>query len=313
VRLTGACFFRVEASTPWWAEVPEAAAVRPTVLPRAQHLVSYHVITEGRCWAGLRDGPGLWVEAGDTVLVPHGDCYGLSTEPRAFGDQPIEVSRSFFRQMAAHELPLTLCAGGGGPGGVGVICGFLGCDAAPFNPVLTMLPRLVRVPPPPAGTTDRLAQLVDFALAESRGGAGSACVLARVGELLFVEVVRRYVRSLPPDRQGWLSGLRDPLVGRALALLHQQPARSWTLEALAREAGLSRTALAERFDHFVGHPPMQYLARWRMQLAARRLGDDDAKVAAVALEVGYDSEAAFSRAFKKLVGVSPAAWRRRHA
>jgi AraC-like DNA-binding protein len=272
------------------------------------------VITEGRCWAGLRDGTGLWVEAGDTVLVPHGDCYALSTEPRPVGGQPIEVSRTFFRQMVAHELPLTLCAGGGGPAGVSVICGFLGCDAAPFNPVLAMLPRLVRVPSPPAETGDRLGQLVDFALAESRGrGAGSDCVLTRVGELLFVEVVRRYVRSLPPGGQGWLSGLRDAHVCRALGLLHQQPARSWTLEALAHEAGASRTTLAERFAHFVGQPPMQYLARWRMQLAARRLADGEAKVAAVAFEVGYDSEAAFSRAFKKLVGVSPAAWRRRQA
>lgn len=314
VRLTGACFFRVEASSPWWAEVPDAEAVRPTVLPRAHHLVSYHVITEGRCWAGLRDGTGLWVEKGDTVLVPHGDCYALSTAPRAVGDQPIEVSRTFFRQMVAHELPLTLCAGGGGPGGVGIICGFLGCDAAPFNPVLAMLPRLVRVPPPPSGATDRLAQLVDFALAESRdSAAGSECVLARVGELLFVEVLRRHARSLPPGGQGWLSGLRDPLVCRALGLLHQHPARPWTLEALAHESSVSRTTLAERFTHFVGQPPMRYLARWRMQLAARRLADGEAKVAAVAFEVGYDSEAAFSRAFKKLVGVAPAAWRRRHA
>lgn len=314
VRLTGACFFRIEASSPWWAEVPDAEAIASTILPRTQHLVSYHVLTAGRCWAGLADGSGLWVEAGDVVLIPHGDCYALSTEPRPVGDQPVEVSRAFFRQLAARELPLTIREGEGGPGGVEVICGFLGCDALPFNPVLTMLPRLVRVAAPAAPSADRLAQLVDFALAESRAPSdGSDCVLLRISELMFVEVVRRYVQSLPPGEAGWLAGLRDPLVSRALGLLHQQPAKAWTLEVLARETGLSRSALAERFAHYVGQPPMQYLMRWRLQLAARLLADGAAKVSAVGYDVGYDSEAAFSRAFKKAVGVSPAAWRKRVA
>jgi AraC-like DNA-binding protein len=312
VRLTGASFFRVEASSPWWAEVPDASAIGPTILPRAQHLVSYHVIVTGRCWAGLADGTGFWVEGGDVVVIPYGDCYGLSTEPREVGAQPFEISRAFFQQLAARELPLTIRGGGGGPDGVTVICGFLGCDALPFNPILTMLPRLLRVPAPLDRGTDRLGSLVEFALAESRErGAGSDCVLLRVSELMFVEVVRRYVRSLPPDATGWLVGLRDPVVGRALGLLHRQPARPWTLDALAREAGTSRSALAERFSHLVGQPPMLYLTRWRMQLAARLLADSAAKVGAVAFDVGYDSEAAFSRAFKKTVGVSPARWRSR--
>jgi AraC-like DNA-binding protein len=130
---------------------------------------------------------------------------------------------------------------------------------------------------------------------------------------MFVEVVRRYLASLPAEQTGWLAGLRDPMIGRALTLLHERPAEAWTLEALARDVGLSRSALAGRFAHFVGHPPMHYLTRWRMQVAARLLADGVAKVSAVAREVGYDSEAAFSRAFTKATGVPPATWRRRYA
>lgn len=310
VRLTGACFFRVEASAPWWAEVPAADAIASCILPRVQHLVSYHVVTAGRCWAGLARGAGIWLEEGDILVIPHGDGYALSTAPGQVGKQPIDAARDFFKRLAAHELPLTIREGGGGRAGVKVICGFLGCDALPFNPILTMLPRLLRVPAPRGHTAGRLAQLVDFALAESHEqGAGSDCVLLRISELMFVEVMRSYVRSLPAEETGWLAGLRDPLVCRVLGLLHRQPAQAWTLETLAREAAVSRSVLAERFAHFVGQPPMQYMTRWRMQVAARRLADGAVKVGAVGLEVGYDSEAAFSRAFKKAVGISPAAWR----
>jgi AraC-like DNA-binding protein len=216
----------------------------------------------------------------------------------------------FFRLLAARRLPPTIIEGGGGPGGVHVVCGFLGCDATPFNPILYTLPRLLHLRGAGAAGGDRLKALVDFALAEAGDGRpGGDCVLLRISELMFVEVVRRHVAGLGPGQTGWLAGLRDPQVGRALRFLHQDPARAWTVEGLARAAGLSRSALAERFAHFFGQPPIQYLTRWRMQVAARLLADGEAKVQAVALEVGYDSEAAFSRAFKKELGVPPAAWR----
>lgn len=182
----------------------------------------------------------------------------------------------------------------------------------PFNPILATLPPLVhlRPPRPPAG--DRLSQLIEFALTESsEKRAGSDCVLLRISELMFVEMVRRYLTALPPEQTGWLAALRDPSVGRALRLLHRAPSRAWTVDDLAKQAGLSRSALSERFTSVLGQAPMQYLTRWRMQVAARLLTDAVAKVSAVALEVGYDSEAAFSRAFKKAVGVPPARWRDR--
>jgi AraC-like DNA-binding protein len=194
---------------------------------------------------------------------------------------------------------------------VHLVCGFLGCDAHPFNPVLAALPRLVHLRRLSGPDADRLGHLIDFALAESRARhAGGDCVLLRLSELMFVEVVRRHLAALPPDRIDWLAGLKDQVVGVALALLHNQPTLAWSLERLAKDVGVSRSTLAARFTEFVGQPPMQYLARWRMQLAARLLAEG-AKVSAVALDVGYQSEAAFSRAFKRMVGAPPALWRQR--
>jgi len=188
------------------------------------------------------------------------------------------------------------------------VCGFLGCDARPYNPLLAALPRVIRISDHSGGT---LAAYVQFALAESKepriGGQG---VLGRLSELMFVDVVRRYLETLPADRTDWLAGLRDPFVGRALAALHRHPARGWTIESLARNVGLSRSALAERFTLFVGQPPMQYLTNWRMQLAANHLLSGTDSVAVIANHVGYESEAAFSRAFKKAVGAPPSQWRK---
>ena len=133
----------------------------------------------------------------------------------------------------------------------------------------------------------------------------------RLSELIFVETIRRHLSTIPPEQTGWLAGLKDEVVGKAVVLLHQQPSKPWTLASLAKEVGASRSALAERFTKVVSHPPMAYLAQWRMQLAAQMLSDGTRKISAVALEVGYDSEAAFSRAFKRAAGVAPTAWRDR--
>jgi AraC-like DNA-binding protein len=191
-----------------------------------------------------------------------------------------------------------------------VICGFLGCDARPFNPLLSTLPRVIHVPrrSPEDGV---LENLVKLALSESSNrSAGGEAVLARLSELLFVEVVRRYLSALPPENVGWLAGLRDPSIGGALGRLHHRPAHDWSLDELSREVGVSRSVLAERFTHFVGVAPMQYLAQWRMQLAATLLSSTSMSLSEIAEQVGYGSEAALSRAYKRWVGVAPADWRR---
>jgi AraC-like DNA-binding protein len=285
------------------------------ILPRAQHVVSYHVLTAGTCWCHMDGLAPVRLDAGDIVVVPHGDAYQLSSHPAPASSG---LSRAqileWFQMMAAGQLPFVVEEGGDLPQRLQVVCGFLGCDALPFNPVLATLPRLLPLRRAAASGRDRLAALIDFAVGEAQGTrAGRRSILLRLSELMFVEVVRRYLTTVPPAQRGWLAGLRDPLVGRALARLHREPGRSWTIEALAHEVASSRSVLTERFTHFVGEPPMHYLTRWRIQLAATLLAANHAKVSAVAREVGYDSDAAFSRAFKKLTGVAPAAWRRRPA
>jgi AraC-like DNA-binding protein len=311
VRLTGALFFPMEASSPWADEVPAATVLAPAILPGAQHVLSYHIVTRGECWATVAGCPPVSLKAGDVLLVPRGDPYVMSSAAGMRPDASADAVVSFFREMAAGSAPSLVTEGGGGPVRADLVCGFLTCDLHPFNPVIEALPRVIHLPRPVAAS-GHLTALIEFALAESRQGRpGAKCVLLRVSEVLFVEVVRRHLDGLAGEQTGWLAGLRDPTVGHALALLHERPAEAWTLMQLAREVGVSRSALIDRFTRLVGEPPMRYLTHWRLQVAARLLSDGALKVAAVARQVGYDSEAAFSRAFKKFAGASPAAWRRR--
>jgi AraC-like DNA-binding protein len=307
VRLTGATFFDVVAREPWVAEQPTPEMVLPKILAGADHLISYHVVTEGRCYAALLDGEALAVEAGEVVVFTRGDPHVLSSRPGmradAFRAADLDIA------MAAQR-PFLVNRGANGPASR-LVCGFLACDAHPFNPLLDQLPPVIKAGPSD-GAGGILGQFIGFAVTEaSEKRAGGESVLAKLSELMFIEVVRRYVERLPPQQKGWLGGLADPSVGRALSALHREPARDWTLEDLAREAGLSRSGLAERFTDLVGIPPIQYLGRWRMQIAGALLTGGQATMARIAEETGYASEAAFSRAFKKIVGMPPSAWRHR--
>lgn len=307
VRLTGAMLFLVDAATPWHSWAPRAEAFRAVVLPQCEHIVSYHIVVDGNCWAGLRGAPPVPMQAGDTLVIAHGDAYCLAEPADAQATYDITRAVQFFRTMAAGELPSVVVEGGGGATTARFICGFLGCDRRPFNPVLATLPPLLHL----RGADERMRRLVDFAAAALREprGTGAEGVLLRLAELMFVEVLRRHLDS-PGEAHRCLAGLRDPLIARALAALHGAPARGWTLESLAGAVGASRTVLAERFTQLVGMPPMHYLTHWRMQLAARLLADG-VKVRTAADAIGYESEAAFSRAFKKAVGCAPASWRQR--
>jgi AraC-like DNA-binding protein len=312
VRLTGALFFRVKACAPWVMELPDGATLASTVRSGAQNVVSYHIVTRGACWGGLSDGPPIHLEAGDVLVFPRGDAYTMSTARGMRGGPPRPEIMAFMREMSAGRLPFVVREGGEAGTEMELVCGFLGCDMRPFNPLLATLPRLIHLSSAFGAAGDPLSRLIELTIAESQQSRpGSECIRLRLSELMFVEVVRRYLATLDPEQKGWLAALRDPTVARALALLHQRFADVWTLDALAAAVGVSRSTLAERFTHFVGQPPMQYLTHWRMQIAARLLEDKATKVASVALEVGYESEAAFSRAFKRIARVSPAAWRAR--
>ena len=305
VRLTGATYFLVQGSSPWVAEAPAARAIADRILPGVAHVLEYHAITAGACFGGIVGEEPVRLEEGDVIVFPHGDPHVLSSAPGMRAPPILEI----YRRDPADQLPTVVTVGGGGPERAEIVCGFLGCDVGPSHPLVATLPRMLRARDRDEGGL--LRSFMQVAVEESRrkrlGGEG---MLARMSELMFIEVVRRYLESLPAARIGWLAGLRDEHVGRALALLHERPAQPWSLEALARRTGLSRSALAERFTSLVGVAPMRYLARWRMQLAAGLLADGSANVAAVAYETGYASEAAFSRAFKRELGIPPAEWRR---
>jgi AraC-like DNA-binding protein len=310
VRLSGSVFFDVIAKSPWVAEKPPVAQVARDVAPGAQHAMEYHVVTGGSCWISLvgeNASDPVKLQQGDIVVVPHGDPHVVSSAPGMRAEPSLDVYR---RSEEDNAPPFVLQTGSDGPSNARLICGFFSCDARPFNPLLDSLPRIMRFGRDESGAHGLLDQFIRFATAEmGNRGAGSQTVLNRLSELMFVEIIRLHINQLGDGNTGWLAGLRDPLVGRVLMLLHGRPAHTWTLEELASDAAASRSVLADRFTHLVGCPPIQYLTQWRMQLAARRLADPGAKVAVVAHEVGYESEAAFSRAFKKFVGRSPSQWR----
>ena len=307
VRLSGAVYFDIHASEPWVAETPAGRSVVAAMFPGSEHLISYHVLLGGTCWATIEGHEPIQLSAGDVIVFPHGDTHVLSSVP-GLSAKP---NMSMYRRQVEGVFPATIAMGKGSAVSANFVCGFLGCDARPFNPLLAALPRVIRVSDDASGT---LGSYVKFALAESKlSRIGGESVLSRLSELMFLHVVRRYLETLPADKADWLSGLRDQPVGRALAALHRKPARAWTLQTLAREAGISRSVLAERFTKFVGYPPIEYLTNWRMQLAANQLRGSTASVVEVANDVGYESEAAFSRAFKKAVGAPPSEWRKSRA
>jgi len=306
VRLTGAVYFDFHLSAPWVAEAPASCEVAPVVMPGAQRVIEYHLIAKGQAWGHEVGGEPIHLQEGDLLIFPQGHPHVLASAPgmRAAPDMSIYARSS-------TPLPIVYEIGKGEAERTRLICGFLGYDERPFNPLLSALPTTIHLPArdmPPGGGW--LRTLLDVAAGEAGQIAeGTENVLARLAELMFVEAVRRYLATLPEAEKGWLAGLRDETVGRALAAMHGAPADAWTVERLARTIGVSRSVLAERFTGMIGQPPMQYLALWRMQLASRFLGEGR-QVNEVAGLVGYESEAAFSRAFRKLVGTSPVTWRR---
>jgi len=314
LRLRGVLYFHISCAHDWAAEAPASCEIAGAVLPGSEHVIEFHVVLSGSCWATVVGGEPVALVAGDIVLFPHGDPHVVSSAPgmRAPGDPAGYFERSaqrlpFALHLDAHEVRIG--AAPAGEGDATLVCGFLGCDLRPFNPLIASLPRLLHL----HATSDQdwIVQCVRQAANVSQEkGQGANAMLERLSEMMFIEALRRHLGALPDDSRGWIAGLRDRFVGRALALLHEAPAEPWTVEALSHRVGLSRSALHERFAGLIGLAPMQYLANWRMQVAATLLRDTPSSVTSIALQVGYDSEAAFARSFKRLVGKPPAQWRR---
>jgi AraC-like DNA-binding protein len=319
VRLRSAVFYSVSCDGDWVAEAPTSRDIAAAVMPEAEHVMEYHVLTAGECWAGIVGEPPVKMQRGDVVLLAQGDAHVVSSTPGMRADPDIagyfDMGRTK-RPFRIHydngaQAMVDLDAPTAQPCSATFVCGFIGFDLKPFNPLIATLPRMLHLPAEGRGALSE--QFATFAAAESAARRpGSEALLERLSEMMFVDAIRRHVEHLPAETTGWLAGLRDRYVGRALALLHERPAAPWTIEDLSSQVGLSRSALHERFVTLIGQPPVQYLTNWRMQLASRLLLEGRSTVATVAIDVGYDSEAAFARAFKRLVGMPPAAWRRAH-
>jgi AraC-like DNA-binding protein len=306
--LTGGVFLHAEFFAPWCVASRVAPEHCAPALGPASHLIIYHYVVEGelRIRVDGDEGDGLRLGPGDVVLLPRNDLHVMGSDlsmPPVPGREVITPPKNGGLFSIHH---------GGGGRCTRMICGFLGCASAQGNPVLSSLPPLLTLDLAHDRAAEWIRSTFQFAAEEvAAGRPGSETVLAKVSELLFVDSVRRYAEALPDGQTGWFAGLREPYVARALALLHREVSRRWTVDDLGREVGLSRSALADRFIRLIGAPPMHYLAAWRMQVAAQKLRNTSGSLAQVAEVVGYDSEAAFSRAFKKTYGVAPATWRRR--
>jgi AraC-like DNA-binding protein len=326
VRLSGAIHFCVEFTRPWavLSTPPEKLAAR--LVPGAEVIIPFHIATEGAGWLSLGKLQPILIEAGDLFVFPNGAQHSFASEP---GLTPVPVADV----VQPNPDAITSLRYGGGGNVCRLVCGYLHSDQR-FGPLLDAMPALLRIRM--GGGALQLEAFTDSGryaepvsldqdagwwsaaigrlIAETaKPGPGNRAVLARLSELLFMEILRWQLTYISDGHRGWLAGLNDPHVGRAISLLHAEPARPWTVEGLAKRAGVSRAAFAKRFVELVGETPMQYLAGWRMHLARRELRDGTLALAEISARVGYDSEAAFRRAFRRLVGVPPASWRQANA
>ena len=303
--LNGGVFLQAEFTAPWCVAARLTPQFCAPFLGPTAHLIPYHYVLEGELHASVEGGQPQQLRSGELVLFPRNDAHLLGSD---LGLSAVEAAGIIVPSQGGglHSI-----RHGGGGAATKMVCGYLGCDSMDGNPVVATLPAIMKLRVDQTGAAEWIRSTFQYAASEVAGGRpGSETVLAKLSELLFVEAVRRYAEDLPTDQTGWLAGLRDPAIARALALMHGDIARPWSVEELGRAAGMSRSALAERFSRMIGRAPMHYLAHWRMQMAAQKLKGTSASLAQVAELIGYESEAAFSRAFKKTFGSSPAAWRR---
>ncbi len=304
VKLQGALFYNGEFSSPWSFCSPASGTIVNHLSPGAGHVIVYHLVTEGRASARLLDGERITLNVGDIVIFPHGDAHIIENGPPT---KTVNLAKELAR-IVANGLKLSKFGGGGEV--TKFVCGFMACEPRLSQVFLSGLPPVFKVNIRNDASGRWLENSIRFSVEQAdTSRAGGEAVLAKLSEVLFVETLRMHIAHLPPEQKGWLAGARDPEVGKALALMHRNPAHPWTIAALAREAGTSRSVLAERFRHYLNEPPMAYLTRWRLQVGAQMLSSTSYSVAQIAAEVGYESEAAFNRAFKREFVIPPARFR----
>ena len=308
VKLNGAVFFTAEFSAPWGFTTPASKVMTEKVAPGAAHLVLYHLLIDGGGYVEMEDGQSVALSPGDVVIFPHGDPHHMSSGRSV---KPPFPNYGITPKIKARDLS-PLCAGGGGAVSK-FVCGYMTCDPHLSRPILNGLPPVFKVNVRTDSSGHWLETSILHLVEEAPSGRmGSEAMLAKLSEALFVDTLRRYVDGMPEQQSGWLAGARDPVVGRSLALLHGRVAHPWTIAELSEAVGISRSALVERFSRYLVEPPMTYLTRWRLQLAAESLKQTSRGVADIAADIGYESEAAFSRAFKREFGQPPGQYRNDH-
>lgn len=304
VRMTGAIFYHAECSAPWGFSVPALCSVAHVLAPGTESLVPYHLVTQGRALVQF-DEQSLLLEAGDVIIIPHGDAHTVSNGSPAM---LIDSAASLGRFLAGDLRTMRL---GGGGETTRFVCGYFGCERHAERLFLAGLPQVIHINVRGDATGEWLENCIRYLVDESDGARpGQSVLLSKMAEALFVQTLRRYMENLPLEQSGWLAGARDPIVGGALSLLHRNPGHAWSVEELASRLATSRTVLTERFDRFLGEPALTYLARWRLQLAARLLQTSGKSIGQIAAEVGYTSQAAFNRAFRRQFDLPPVQYRR---
>lgn len=304
VRMTGAIFYHAECAAPWGFKVPALRHVAHVLAPGTERLVPYHLVTEGEALVQFEE-QSLRLEAGDVIIIPHGDAHTVSNgSPATLVDSAASMAKYLAGDLRTMKV-------GGDGARTRFVCGYFGCERHAERLFLAGLPQVIRISLRGDATGEWLENCIRYLVEEADGTRpGRSVLLSKMAEALFVQTLRRYMEGLPPEQSGWLAGARDPIVGGALSLLHRDPGHAWSIEELASRLGTSRTVLTERFDRFLGEPALTYLARWRLQLAARLLQTSSKSIGQIAGDVGYTSQAAFTRAFRRQFDMPPVQYRR---
>ncbi|MCI0781766.1 MAG: AraC family transcriptional regulator [Chloroflexi bacterium] len=294
LRMSGVLYSRPELTAPWGLELP----------PLPDHMM-FHVVISGRCWLEVQGAEPSVLQAGDFVLVPHGDGHRLLSEPGVAAANLFDLPREL-----VSERYETFRHGGGGAATT-MVCGVVRFDDPAAQQLVRLLPSIIRIEASSSPEMDWIQSTLRYMAAEARElRPGGETVITRLADILVIQAIRSWIAQDPAAQKGWLGALRDKQIGRAISLIHRNPDHPWTVASLASEVAMSRSAFAARFTELVGEPAMHYMASWRMHVALTWLKEDKVTLAELASRLGYQSEAAFSRAFKRFMGVSPGAVRR---
>jgi len=306
IRLTGGIFLEANFTAPWCVQTRLTPDDCATFLAKPPLMIAYHFVMEGRALISIDGGPAVEARAGEVVLLPRNDVHVLASSS---GLAPTDARQLI---QPSPEGGLAKVSHGGGGETTHLVCGFLGSEEA-YNPLIATLPRMLKLDVREGASRDWVDASVRYAASELTAGRfASSDLLSRLSELLFVEAMRHYSLTAADQDAGWLKGVADPQIGRALAAIHKDIASPWSAESLAGEVSMSRSAFVDRFTTLTGMPPIRYLTLWRLQMARRGLRETRKTIEQIAQQVGYGSAEAFSRAFKREFGMSPAQWRGRH-